>query len=63
MTAAKVRLQMAAMRQNETKVTDLCTELTITRQTLYRHVAPDGTLCKDGLKVVEGEKLRYGKKK
>jgi hypothetical protein len=35
----------------------------ITRQTLYRHVAPDGTLRKDGLKVVEGGKIGYGKKK
>ena len=42
-----------------TKVTDLCSELAITRQTLYRHVAPDGTLRK----VVEGGKIRYGKKK
>ena len=62
MTAAKVRLAMAAMGQKETKVTDLCSELAITRQTLYRHVAPDGTLRKDGLKVVEGGKIR-GKKK
>jgi hypothetical protein len=42
MTAAKVCLAMAAMGQKETKVTDLCSELAITRQTLYRHVAPDG---------------------
>ena len=53
MTAAKVRLAMTAMGQKETKVTDLCSELAITRQTLYRHVAPDGTLRKDGLKVVD----------
>ena len=63
MTAAKVRLAMAAMGQKETKVTDLCSELAITRQTLYRHVAPDGTLRKNGLKVVEGGKIRSGKKK
>jgi hypothetical protein len=31
--------------------------------TLYRHVAPDGTLRKDGLKVVEGGNIRSGKKK
>jgi hypothetical protein len=62
MTAAKVRLAMAAMGQKETKVRDLCSELAITRQTLYRHVAPDGTLRTDGLKVVEGGKIR-GKKK
>jgi hypothetical protein len=35
----------------------------ITRQTLYRHVAPDGTLRMDGLKVIEGGKIRYGQKK
>ena len=63
MTATKVRLAMAAMGQKETKVTDLCSELAITRQTLYRHVAPNGTLRKDGLKVVEGGKIRSGKKK
>src|ERR1700730_9139199 len=51
------------MGQKETKVTDLCSELAITRQMLYRHVAPDGTLRKDGLKVVEGGKIRYAKKK
>ena len=42
MTAAKVRLAMAAMGQKETNVTDLCSKLAITRQTLYRHLAPDG---------------------
>ena len=64
MTAAKVRLAMAAMGQKETKVADLCKELAITRQTLYRHVAPNGTLRKDGLKVVEGRQTRnrHGKK-
>ena len=58
MTAAKVRLAMAAMGQKETKVADLCSELGITRQTLYRHVAPDGGLRKDGQKVVEGGQAR-----
>jgi hypothetical protein len=55
---------MAAMGQKETKVADLCKELAITRQTLYRHVAPNGTLRKDGLKVVEGGQTRnrHGKK-
>ena len=44
-------------------MTDLSNKLAITRQTLYRHVAPDGTLRKDGLKVVEGGNIRYSKKK
>jgi DNA invertase Pin-like site-specific DNA recombinase len=45
MTAAKLRLAMAAMGQPETKVGDLCQELGVTRQTLYRHVSP-GTVAK-----------------
>ncbi|ABL01285.1 recombinase family protein [Pelobacter propionicus] len=56
MTAAKLRLAMAAMGQSETKVGDLCNELGITRQTLYRHVAPDGSLRGDGNKLLAGKR-------
>jgi len=52
MTAARLRLAMAAMGKPETKVADLCKELGVTRQTLYRHVAPDGTPRSDGLKLL-----------
>lgn len=52
MTAAKLRLAMAAMGQSGTKVADLCTELGITRQTLYRHVSPKGELRPDGMKLL-----------
>ena len=52
MTAAKVRLAMAAMGQPETIVGDLCKELGVTRQTLYRHVSPQGALRPDGLKLI-----------
>jgi DNA invertase Pin-like site-specific DNA recombinase len=52
MTAAKVRLAMASMGRPETVVGDLCKELGVTRQTLYRHVAPDGSLRVDGKKLV-----------
>ena len=52
MTAAKLRLAMAAMGQPETRVGDLCVELGITRQTLYRHVSPKGELRSDGLKLL-----------
>ena len=48
MTAAKLRLAMAAMGKPETKVAELCGELGITRQTLYRHVSPQGALRPDG---------------
>jgi DNA invertase Pin-like site-specific DNA recombinase len=52
MTAAKLRLAMAAMGQPETKVSDLCQELGITRQTLYRHISPSGQLRSDGTKLL-----------
>ena len=52
MTVAKLRLAMAAMGQPETKVGDLCKELGVTRQTLYRHVSPKGELRSDGEKLL-----------
>ena len=52
MTPAKIRLAMAAMGQKETKVGELCKELGITRQTLYRHVSPTGELRPDGQKLL-----------
>ncbi len=54
MTAAKLRLAMAAMGQPETEVAGLCQELGVSRQTLYRHVAPDGSLRPDGQKLLGG---------
>ena len=56
MTTAKLRLAQAAMGQPETKVGDLCREIGVTRQTLYRHVAPDGTLRADGQKLLDSRK-------
>ena len=52
MTAAKLRLAQAAMGKPETKIGPLCRELGITRQTLYRHVAPDGSLRQHGAKLL-----------
>ena len=52
MTAAKLRLAQAAMGQRETRVGELCAELGITRQTLYRHVTPKGQLGPDGEKLL-----------
>ena len=53
MTPAKLRLAMASMGRRETKVGDLCKELGVTRQTLYRHIAPDGVLREDGEKLLK----------
>ena len=52
MTAAKLRLAQA-MENKETKISELCKELGITRQTLYRHVSPDGVLRNDGKKLLK----------
>jgi DNA invertase Pin-like site-specific DNA recombinase len=56
MTAAKVRLAMAAMGHPGTKISDLCRALGVTRQTLYRHVGPDGALRHDGRKLLQGQR-------
>lgn len=52
MTQAKLRLAMASLGQLETKIGPLCEELGITKQTLYRHVAPTGELREDGKKLL-----------
>lgn len=52
MTTAKLRLAQAAMGKAETKIGDLCAELGITRQTLYRFVDPKGELRTDGEKLL-----------
>ena len=40
------------MGSRETKVGELCAELGITRQTLYRHVDPSGALRPDGERLL-----------
>ncbi|EKK3319908.1 recombinase family protein [Salmonella enterica] len=52
MTMVKLRLAMAAMGKPETRVGELCKELGITRQTLYRHISPAGELRPDGKKLL-----------
>jgi hypothetical protein len=60
MTISKLRLAMASMGQPETGVGELCQELGITRQTLYRHVDPKGTLRPDGEKLFQRRKCSAG---
>jgi DNA invertase Pin-like site-specific DNA recombinase len=55
MSPAKLRLAMASMGKPGTKVSELCTELGITRQTLYRHVSPTGELRPDGRKLLQSK--------
>jgi DNA invertase Pin-like site-specific DNA recombinase len=53
MTIAKLRLAQAAMAKRDTKVGELCKELGVTRQTLYRFVGPKGELRADGTKLLK----------
>lgn len=52
MTAAKIRLASAAMSQRNTHVDELCEQLGISPQTLYRYVGPDGALRPDAVKML-----------
>ncbi|CAN5115730.1 recombinase family protein [soil metagenome] len=58
MTPAKVNLAIAAMSNKETVVSDLCRELGITRQTLYRYVSPTGKLRESGKKLMKASSHR-----
>jgi hypothetical protein len=53
MTVAKLRAAQAPIADWKTRVGDLCLELGITRQTLYRFVGPKGELRADGEKLIK----------
>ena len=53
MTPAKLKLAQAALKDPTTQVQALCKELGITRQTLYRHLSPQGELRQDGQKALQ----------
>jgi len=42
----------------DTKVGDLCKELGVTRQTLYRFIDPNGQLRRDGAKLLKKSKVQ-----
>ncbi|WP_082012991.1 recombinase family protein [Belnapia sp. F-4-1] len=52
MTPAKLRFAQVAMGRRDTGVGELCAELGVTRQTLYRHVDPEGRLRPDGERLL-----------
>lgn len=56
MTPGKVQIAMAAMGNEETVVNDLCRELGITRQTLYRYVSPQGKLRESGKQLLKASR-------
>ncbi len=52
LTKNQVRLAQAAMQNRETNVSELCRELNLTRQSLYRYIGPNGELRDYGKKVL-----------
>lgn len=56
MTIPKLEVAVAAMAVPGSSVSGLCKKLRITRQTLYRHVDPQGNLRPDGEKLLRGRK-------
>jgi hypothetical protein len=52
MTPTKLSLAQGALDKPDTKISELCKELGISRQTLYRHVSPKGVLREDGRKLI-----------
>lgn len=53
---SQIRLAEAAMGKRETRVSELCKELGITRATLYRYVGPKGELRAAAQKVLGSNK-------
>ncbi len=53
LTKSQVRLTQAAMGNKETIISQLAQELGVTRATLYRYVAPNGELRKNGQQVLD----------
>jgi len=56
MTATKLHIAQSAMEKPNTKISELCEELGITRQTLYRHLDPKGQLRADAHKLIAQKK-------
>ena len=52
LSKTQVRLAQAAMQNRDTKVSELCEELGVTRSTLYRYVGPRGELREHGERVL-----------
>ena len=52
LTKGQVHLAQASMKSKDTNVSELCRELGVSRQTLYRYVGPDGELRDYGKQVL-----------
>lgn len=52
LSKSQLRLAQASMAARDTKVSELCKEINITRATLYRYICPQGTLRPHGHKLL-----------
>ena len=48
----RLKFAMASMGKSETKVSEVCQEFGISRQTLYRYASANGEACPDGVRVL-----------
>ncbi|KAA3650011.1 MAG: recombinase family protein [Proteobacteria bacterium] len=53
LTKNQVKFAQVTMQNKNTNVSELCRELGVSRQTLYRYISPDGELREYGVKVVK----------
>jgi DNA invertase Pin-like site-specific DNA recombinase len=53
LTNHQIKLAQASMTDKKTNVSDLCKELDISRQTLYRYISPEGGLRQYAKHVLE----------
>ena len=52
LTKSQIRLAQVAMSTRDTKVSELCREIGVTRSTLYRYVCPEGKIRPHGQKLL-----------
>jgi len=52
LSKSQIRLAQASMAMRDTKVSELCKEIGVTRATLYRYICPQGKIRPHGQKVL-----------
>lgn len=52
LTKSQIRLAQSSMAARDTKVSELCREIGVTRSTLYRYVCPEGKIRPHGQKLL-----------
>ncbi len=53
LTKSQLRLAQASMSNRDTKISEFCKEIGITRSTLYRYISPEGEIRPHGHKLLK----------